>query len=77
VLRGRTYEPSQLGYMPEVGLGLTLWHGTFEEVEADWLRWTDRDGHLLPLGRDRAEQAERRAERLAARLRELGVDPDA
>ena len=48
-----------------------------------WLRWWDRDGNLLLTGAERAEQEKQRAEqerqraeRLAAKLRELGVDPD-
>ena len=44
-----------------------------------WLRWIDREGRLIPTGAEQAEQAEQerqRAERLAARLRELGVEPD-
>lgn len=65
-----------------VGLGLHVWHGTFEQLEADWLRWCDRDGKLIPLGeeradaeRQRAEAAEQRAARLEAQLRQLGVEP--
>ena len=106
-------------------LGLTLWQGTYEELEATWLRWCAQDGTLIPTGAERSaraeqhaaeqrtareqaeqqaaadrsarEQAEQRAseaeqrvsqaeqqateerrqrERLAARLRELGIDPD-
>jgi Uma2 family endonuclease len=87
-----------------VGLGLSLWQGEYEGVEALWLRWTDREGRLIPTGAESAEQerqraeqehqrameaerqtereqqrateAERRSERLAARLRELGIEPD-
>ncbi|TAN94968.1 MAG: Uma2 family endonuclease, partial [Phormidium sp. SL48-SHIP] len=32
--------------------------------------------NLLRHGEERAEQEHQRAERLAARLRELGIDPD-
>ncbi|HEY9875768.1 MAG TPA: hypothetical protein V6D12_20220 [Candidatus Obscuribacterales bacterium] len=53
-----------------------------------WLRFYDRDGNLVLLPeeaaqqqveaqRQEAEQERQRAERLAARLRELGEDPDA
>jgi hypothetical protein len=64
-------------------LGLTLWEGPFENCAAVWLRWRDREGRVIPTGaeraeqeRERAEQERFRAERLAARLRELGVNPD-
>ncbi|KPQ34044.1 MAG: hypothetical protein HLUCCO16_17710 [Phormidium sp. OSCR] len=52
-------------------------------MELPWLRWWDSQGNLLLHGEERAEQEHQRAEqehqraeRLAARLRELGVDPD-
>lgn len=100
------------GLLDAVGLGLTLWQGEYEGTETLWLRWTDREGRLIPTGaelarheqqraveaeqraeqerqraeesvrqaeqeRQRATEAERRAERLAARLRELGIEPPA
>lgn len=43
----------------------------------EWLRWCYPDRTLLPTGAERAEQERARAERLAARLRELEIDPDA
>jgi Uma2 family endonuclease len=83
-LRGKRYvELSQLFWMEDVGLGLTLWDGAFEGVSSQWLRWCDREGQPMPTGAEQAElerlqkEAERqRAERLSQRLRELGVDPD-
>jgi hypothetical protein len=41
-----------------------------------WLRWFDAEGLLILSAEERAEQAEERADRLAARLRELGIDPN-
>jgi hypothetical protein len=61
---------------PSLGLGLSLWQGEFEQQPAEWLRWCDADENLIPTGAERAEAERQRAERLAARLRELGVDPD-
>ncbi|HIK55543.1 MAG TPA: Uma2 family endonuclease [Synechococcales cyanobacterium M55_K2018_004] len=74
----------QFVWLNAVGLGLTLWEGIFEdEVTRLWLRWCDRQGHVIPTGAERAEaerqraEAERqRAERLAERLRALGEDPN-
>jgi Uma2 family endonuclease len=112
VLNGQTYVPLEKPWLPEVGLGLTLWEGKYEGAEAVWLRWCDQNGQVIRTGGERAEQehqraeqehqraeqehqraeqarerheqerqakeeAVRRAELLAARLRELGVDPDA
>ena len=38
--------------------------------------WWDSEGNLFLSAKERAEQDKLRAERLAAKLRELGVDPD-
>jgi Uma2 family endonuclease len=71
-------------WLEDVELGLTLWEGEFEEnVSRLWLRWCDRQGQVIPTGKERADaEHERadaeheRADRLADRLRALGVDPD-
>jgi len=62
-------------WFPEVGLGLRVWEGRYEDMGANWLRWFDASGTLVPTGRERAETAEARAERLAAQLRQLGAEP--
>ncbi|WP_437941560.1 hypothetical protein [Sorangium sp. So ce341] len=41
-----------------------------------WLRWHAADGSVVPTGAERAERERARAERLAAQLRALGVEPD-
>lgn len=88
---GRYVEVMESSYLEELGLGLTLWKDTFEGLSATWLRWCDKDGKLIESGaekaereheraeqeRERAEQERERADRLAARLRELGIDPEA
>ncbi|MGY2753752.1 hypothetical protein ACVW0Q_002117 [Thermostichus sp. MS-CIW-21] len=55
--------------------------GRFPDIEAAWVCWATASGELVPteaeLERQRAEQAEQRAGRLARKLRELGVDLDA
>lgn len=68
--------------LPEVGLSLKMWRGEFEKEETEWLRWCDANGNLILTGAERASQeteraenAEQRAERLAAKLREMGIDP--
>ncbi|MCI0463432.1 MAG: Uma2 family endonuclease [Gemmataceae bacterium] len=68
------FEPlaaNERGHFPiePTGLELGIWKGPYQNVELPWLRWFDREGRLLPTGQEKAE-------RLAAKLRELGVDPE-
>ena len=83
VLRERTYQPCDPDWLPIVGLGLTLWQGVFENCETTWLRWCNRERRVIATGaeqaqqeRERADQAQLLADRLAARLRELGANPE-
>lgn len=69
-------------WLPEVELGLTLWNGVYQGLDATWLRWLDREGRLILTGAEatvearqqaeqerlRAEHEHQRAERLAAQL---------
>ena len=56
-------------WLETVGLGLTLWDGVFETQPGIWLRWRDQEGKIIPTGAERAD-------RLAERLRAMGVDPE-
>jgi Uma2 family endonuclease len=83
VLRDKSYVPCSAEWLPVLGLGLTLWRGSFENCDGVWLRWCDRQGQVIPTGaeradqeRQRADQERLRAEHLAAQLRGLGVIPD-
>ncbi|MEH1823837.1 MAG: Uma2 family endonuclease [Nostoc sp.] len=60
-------------WMPGLELGLGLWQGSYQGIERLWLRWYDASGNWLPTPLQRESQ---RANRLAAQLRELGVNPD-
>jgi len=104
-LEGRRYVNYYDRYFPDLGIGLTLWEGSYRgSPVTTWLRWCDEKGNLFPTGAElaaraeaeaareaeraacEAERATREAERaareaekaeaLAAKLRELGVDPD-
>ncbi|MDC0835278.1 hypothetical protein CKA32_006277 [Geitlerinema sp. FC II] len=62
-------------WLEQVGLGLLLWQGDFEEKENLWLRWCDRESHVLPTGFELAQQEflereeqEKRAERAESQL---------
>lgn len=69
------YQPDGDGWMEDVGLGLTLWHGSFENWDAIWLRWCDQKGNVIPTGAERAEAEHQRVEKLLALLKEKGIDP--
>ncbi|NLX98343.1 MAG: Uma2 family endonuclease [Rhodopirellula sp.] len=69
-------------WFPDIGLGLEIWQGRYEDHDNTWLRWVDPEGRLIPSGRERAESERQRAEsehqraeRLAAQLRQLGIEP--
>ncbi|MCI0703441.1 MAG: Uma2 family endonuclease, partial [Planctomycetia bacterium] len=55
--------------IPAMEVEFGIWDGVFLGYQTCWLRAWNREGQLLPTPQERAE-------RLAARLRELGVDPD-
>jgi Uma2 family endonuclease len=76
-LQASSYAPRSDAWLPKVGLGLTLWHGVYQQFEDEWLRWCDRDGNILLTGAERAEQAETRIAQLEAQLRALGIAPQA
>ena len=80
---GGAYSPCAYDSLPGTGLGLRLWRGRFENLEATWLRWHDAPGELVLTGtevaaqaRDKANQARDRADRLEALLRTHGISPD-
>lgn len=82
-LEGEAYR-LQIGeplWMEEVGLGIGRTRREIGGIEQEVLVWCDREGNPYPLpGEARAEAAELRverdrAERLAEKLRSLGVDP--
>lgn len=77
-------------WMPEIGLALGLDRGRYVGREREWLYWFDENGQRLPTpeeqaiqaqqqasqAQQQAIQAQQKADRLAARLRELGIDPE-
>ncbi len=77
-------------WMESIQLYLGVWRGTYEGVTREWLRWFDANKNLIPLpeevvlaqkqqieaAQQEAFQQRQRAEKLAQRLRELGIDPD-
>jgi Uma2 family endonuclease len=61
-LHGASYVERATLWMPDIGLGLCLWDGRFEDMPARWLRWCDAAGTPIPTGAERAEQERQRAE---------------
>lgn len=63
--------PNARGRFSISGLGVELgiWQGKYGDYEVPWMRWWDDQGRLLLTG-------EEKAERLAEKLRSLGVDPN-
>jgi len=71
-------EPNERGHysIPPLGVELGIWQGYEANQNLPWLRWWDSTGNLLLSGDERAEQEKQRADLLAAKLRELGIDPE-
>jgi Uma2 family endonuclease len=73
-LMGDRYQqcaPNDRGHypIPRLGVELGIWQGRYMNQELPWLRWWDAEGNLLLTGDERAAK-------FAAKLRELGVNPD-
>lgn len=63
-------------WIPELQLELGIWYGERLGKTTHWLRWWDKEGNLLLWSSEQAEAEKQRADLLAAKLRELGIDPD-
>ena len=63
-------------WLEEIGLGIGRERGTYQGITREWLYWYDEQGQRLLTPEERILQAEQRAERLAQRLRSLGIDPN-
>lgn len=73
---GQYVEMPEPFWLQTVGLGLTVWQGEFEEQASTWLRWCNRDKQVIPTGAEGRDAERQRAERLAERLRAMGINPD-
>ena len=63
-------------WMEDIGLGLGLWQGSYEGIERLWLRWYDRNRNWISTPEEIAEQEKIRADKLAQKLIDMGVDPE-
>jgi Uma2 family endonuclease len=76
-------QPGDPVWIPPIGLALGRGRGTYLGRSREWLYWFTEQGErlltpeeLAAIEQRKAAQERQRAERLAAKLRELGVDPD-
>lgn len=74
-------------WLPELELGLGLWHGEYDGITRQWLRWYDEQGTWIPTDaernqvlaqqaeqeRQRAEQAERQLQQVVSNLVRQGM----
>ena len=77
-------------WMPEIGLGIGCERANYDDLMREWLYWYDENDNRYPtpyeqielerqqtnLERQQTELERQRADRLAAKLRDLGIDPD-
>jgi hypothetical protein len=66
-----------------MNLYLGVWEGTRENLTSKWLRWWDEQGNLLLWSSELVEQKQQeieqqkqRADKLAAQLKALGIEPE-
>ena len=69
-------QPGNPVWMPEIGLGIGCERGNYSGVTREWLYWYDADGKRYLTPEEQVKESAQRADRLAERLRELGIDPD-
>jgi Uma2 family endonuclease len=48
--------------IPQLSVELGIWEGTYQAITGSWLRWWDKQGHLLPSHEELAREATQRAE---------------
>jgi hypothetical protein len=82
---------NQRFWFDELELGLGVWSGRYAGTAGEWLRWYDAAAEWVPTADERAakatqqaaqesnraDEAQLKADRLAAKLRSMGIDPDA
>jgi hypothetical protein len=66
VLNQGHYEPidivDQKVWITDLDLGLGVWHGMYQGITRNWLRWYDSAGAWVPTPQESAEQERQRAE---------------
>ncbi len=63
-------------WMPEIGLGIGCERGNYGGVIREWLYWYDEHGKRYSTPNERIQEEVDRSQKLAGKLRQLGIDPD-
>ena len=63
----RRYRRLKRGWLAPVGLGLTLWEGTYEKAHGLWVRWCDAHESVLATGKELSDGERARADGERAR----------
>ncbi len=63
-------------WLAEMDLFLGTWRGEKEARSSYWLRWWNGAGDILPWAVEKVAAESKRADQLANKLRELGIDPN-
>jgi Uma2 family endonuclease len=63
-------------WMSEINLAIGQERGTYLGRTREWLYWYDEQGHKYPTPEEVIQIERQRTERLAAKLRELGINPE-
>jgi hypothetical protein len=69
-------QPGNPVWLSEIGLGIGCERGNYGGVTREWLYWYDEEGNRYPTPQEQIQQEAQRAQKLAQKLRELGIDPD-
>ena len=73
-LKGLNYQQVRLDterfWLPELGLGLGVWSGSYQEVNGRWLRWYDELGNWIPTGSEQAQQAQEQLQQTQQQLQQ-------
>ncbi|MBW4490226.1 MAG: Uma2 family endonuclease [Trichocoleus desertorum ATA4-8-CV12] len=56
-------------WMPTLNIGIGIWQGEYSGIQRQWLRWYDAQNRWISTDAERAD-------RLAARLQAMGLDPN-
>lgn len=76
LVEGKYLEMVPPTWFPEVELGLTIWDGPVEDVEARWLRFTDAQGELLLTPEEKAEASLKQAKEAVERAQRADTRAD-
>ncbi len=72
----QTADPDGRFDIPELQLKLGMWKGERLGETTHWLRWWNQADELLLWSSEQVSIERQKTERLATKLRELGIDPD-